>query len=558
MISAKKPHASLWLILLAAFLLRVAGISFGLYYPDEPLVVNHALAFGTGDLNPHMFYFPTLFPYILFALYGVFYVLGFLASFFHKPDDLLALVLSSPDIFYWIGRFVSVVFGTWTVAAVYGLAREYKDDKTALAAASFMAVCFLHVRDSHFAVMDVTLTFFMTVCVYFLFRYLNGKGRRNLFWAAFTAGVASSVKYNAFILCAPIALAYFLSPVFSTRNLVRDAFFCVMLMLSAFFIFSPFVILDFKNALRFIQHLYSINSHYHFPWWHHARMIFFSLGGALPFLALAGLGVDGVLVGRKKWLFFVLPTLYYLMIAKAGQPFERYVLPILPFGVIWAAIFLSRFWSKAFFWLCVITVLTVLPKVLWSDALFLRKDTRDLAREWVEKNIPSGSVLVIQDPGRVPRLNIPKEEVREKLMALKKEPNSLLGVKQKRLEKMLEHEPYPSPNYRLYYLRKIGFEKEMPEKNSFVFLGPWVEADPRALNQIGAEYLLIDQAAFQKSQAVFGPLLEHAEKVVSFDPRCSLAVNLGVQDWVFMPIDESLWGRKRNGPFLEIFKLKQE
>ena len=59
------------LILLIALALRVAGTSFGLpgtFHPDEPHHINTAVYFGSGDLNPHVFKYPTLWMYFLFIL----------------------------------------------------------------------------------------------------------------------------------------------------------------------------------------------------------------------------------------------------------------------------------------------------------------------------------------------------------------------------------------------------------------------------------------------------------------------------------------------------------
>src|SRR3989344_5891622 len=49
------------------FKLRIWGLNFGLpyqFHQDEPIVVNHALAYGAGDLNPHFFIIPPLASYI--------------------------------------------------------------------------------------------------------------------------------------------------------------------------------------------------------------------------------------------------------------------------------------------------------------------------------------------------------------------------------------------------------------------------------------------------------------------------------------------------------------
>ena len=54
---------TLWGILALAFLLRLVGVQFGLphlYHADEPIVVNHAVAYGAGDFNPHFFKIPPL------------------------------------------------------------------------------------------------------------------------------------------------------------------------------------------------------------------------------------------------------------------------------------------------------------------------------------------------------------------------------------------------------------------------------------------------------------------------------------------------------------------
>ena len=49
-------------ILVMALAIRLVGIDYGLpyvYYTDEAPIVNHAVAFGTGDLNPHAFDHPS-------------------------------------------------------------------------------------------------------------------------------------------------------------------------------------------------------------------------------------------------------------------------------------------------------------------------------------------------------------------------------------------------------------------------------------------------------------------------------------------------------------------
>ena len=70
---------TLFMIILLGAVLRLWGISFGLpyqFHQDEPIIVNHALAYGTGDFNPHFFIIPPLTSYILFFFYGIYFFAG--------------------------------------------------------------------------------------------------------------------------------------------------------------------------------------------------------------------------------------------------------------------------------------------------------------------------------------------------------------------------------------------------------------------------------------------------------------------------------------------------
>ena len=77
-------------ILALGLALRLAGVSFGLphlYHADEPIVVNHALAYGTGDFHPHFFKIPPLVSYLLFLFYGLSYLVGKGIGLFQNVGD---------------------------------------------------------------------------------------------------------------------------------------------------------------------------------------------------------------------------------------------------------------------------------------------------------------------------------------------------------------------------------------------------------------------------------------------------------------------------------------
>ena len=71
----------LWLLglILIAFSVRFFGIFHDLpftYYGDEKHFINRAVAFGSGDLNPHWFHKPALYMYLLFFEYGMYFLVG--------------------------------------------------------------------------------------------------------------------------------------------------------------------------------------------------------------------------------------------------------------------------------------------------------------------------------------------------------------------------------------------------------------------------------------------------------------------------------------------------
>jgi len=73
-----------WAILAAALALRLVGIGFSPYHPDEHILVNYSLALGTGDLNPHRFYAPSFIFYNIFLADACFYAAGRLLGLFHS------------------------------------------------------------------------------------------------------------------------------------------------------------------------------------------------------------------------------------------------------------------------------------------------------------------------------------------------------------------------------------------------------------------------------------------------------------------------------------------
>ncbi|HNT36877.1 MAG TPA: glycosyltransferase family 39 protein, partial [bacterium] len=153
----------LWWTLLLALALRLVGIWHGLPYAyqiDEKYVVNHAVGFGTGDLNPHNFHWPgTTIMYLLFVEYGVLFVFGWLIRVFPSPESFAELFIINPTIFYLVGRVTIAFLGTANVFLGYEIGRRFYSAKVGYVAAFFMAVSSLLTGVDHMVLPDTLLVF---------------------------------------------------------------------------------------------------------------------------------------------------------------------------------------------------------------------------------------------------------------------------------------------------------------------------------------------------------------------------------------------------------------
>src|SRR4051812_32691567 len=179
---------------------RLWGLGFGLPYivarPDETEVAGPAVGFLSGDLRPPFFEWPTLFTYTVALLYLAYFLVR---KPFNGYASLHAFAESrrqSIAPFLYISRSLSAVMGVLTVWWVYAICRRLFDETVAIVAALFLALTFLHVRDSHFGVTDVAMTALVTLAVLVVLRWRETGGLLQAGFAGAIAGLAGSTKYN--------------------------------------------------------------------------------------------------------------------------------------------------------------------------------------------------------------------------------------------------------------------------------------------------------------------------------------------------------------------------
>ncbi|MCX6551165.1 MAG: glycosyltransferase family 39 protein, partial [Acidobacteria bacterium] len=346
-----RKHLPLAAILALAAAVRLWGVDFGLPHtlarPDEDVVFGVARDIFKGDLNPHFFSYPSFFLYVVAALYSAYFWLGRAFGWFASEAAFLHQSVVHVGPFVLMARLVSVAAGTATVWVLFRTARRLFDQTTALVAALFLAFAVLHVRDSHFGVTDVTAALFLLVSFLFVVRLADTENLRDLVMAGLTAGLAASTKYNAALIVLP-AFWVLVGPgsrrpaTWTRRGLGVATYGGTALV--GFLLASPYVALDwpaFREALQFealhlrLGHGVDLGQ----GWSAH---LFTSLGSGFGMVPLA-IGVAGLLVLlRRDWrrgiLVAVFPIAYYLALGSSRSVFVRYMIPVVPFLCLGAAV----------------------------------------------------------------------------------------------------------------------------------------------------------------------------------------------------------------------------
>jgi len=208
--------------------LRLRGLGYGLpavYNMDEVAIMNRALAFGTGNLNPHNFLYPTFYFYVLFAWQGLTFAAGWVMGWWDSLAAFQREFFVDPSRLYWSGRLLSALCGVATIAAVAALVARLFDRSAAVIAALMMAVMPIAVMDAHYVKHDVPVTLLIVLVHVWLARVVTTDGRarsRDVLVTGALAGLAMSTHYYAVFVALPVAAALLSQPGVTWADRLRD------------------------------------------------------------------------------------------------------------------------------------------------------------------------------------------------------------------------------------------------------------------------------------------------------------------------------------------------
>lgn len=578
--ASRWPFWTLSGILGAAAAVRLIGLGFGLpavYNPDEVAIMSRALAFAKGDLNPHNFLYPTFYFYVLFAWIGGYFVVGRVLGWHASLAAFQTRFFVDPTGVFLAGRSLGVACGLGGVALSYPLARRVGGRAAALAASLFLATAPFHARDSHYVKHDVPVTLAIIAAALLALRLAEGDAdagrRRRLVLAAGAAGgLACATHYFAVFLALPLAMALLFPPTPWPAR-VRDVAWAAVAAAVAFFVCSPFVVLDAGVAIRDIVAnrqivvdravnaggvLFGSAPAYL------AMLVQDAIGWPVVALALGGFAVSLRRSRRRTLILVAFPVAFFLFISNT-VPASRYLVPVLPFLAVLAGVGTEamagwlarrRGWARAATGVCTLVLAAAasapgLVASVRTGLFFQQTDTRTLALAYIERTIPPGASIAIQP------YSVPLVQSRESLIEAL---DANVGGAERASAKFrlrLDLEPYPQPAYRTLFIGDGGLDADK------IYVSYGALGGPRglgALRALGVTYVVLKRYNRPHPDSV--PLLKalagEAQLVATFSPyRAGLSpAEIAATEPYLHNTDVRLTAAlARPGPVVEVWRL---
>ena len=272
------------------------------------------------------------------------------------------------------GRLLIALLDTWTILLLFFLARRLYGTGAGLLASAFYAFTAQAIQLSHFFAMDPASTTFTVLAVLGGVRMVQERRWQATLLTGLAMGLAISSKFSALPI---LALPVVAGAVVLWRERQRpfpDARvqlwalasipLALLLAFAAFFLTSPYAVLDWKNFVQatLVEQGQMVRGVADFPFTRQYRntlpyvyfieqQVRWGLGWPLGVAALLGTGwaLVRLLAGRAKgeellvWSWLV-P--YFGLTGAFLAKFNRYMSPVLPFALLFAAGFVVWLWRS--------------------------------------------------------------------------------------------------------------------------------------------------------------------------------------------------------------------
>lgn len=330
--------------------------------------------------------------------------------------------------FMVMGRAISAALGTATIPLVYLIARQIAGRTAGLLAAGLLAVSVIHLRDSHFFSVDVSLTFF-SVLTWLAAMRIAERGRpRSYIGSGVAFGAALACKYSAAFLGPVIAVAHLTTLAIARPRTAKAWTVWVLKGLiplaaaaATFLILDPHVYLHYDkfradlaelvtqpmdagaSTAVWAAHFTGISPRLY--WF--TNLLWWGLGPALEIWGLLGVAWLIGMRTRASLTAAAFPILYFAAASQTGLPFIRYTVPLAPAlavgaGVLSVSLLNHARWRRP---ALAATWVVCATSALWALAymnVYIQPDARLQASAYLERYIPRDTAIAIEPTHNTP------------------------------------------------------------------------------------------------------------------------------------------------------------
>jgi hypothetical protein len=343
----------------------------------------------------------------------------------------LDLTVPRDEIVYTVlGRAISAAFGTITIPVVYLIAQRLAGRLAGLVAASLLACSVIHLRDSHFAATDVSMTLFCALALLFAIQVADRNDTRSLVLAGLAFAGAVLFKYSGAFVLGTIGVAYLLAPgrpstVQPARAWLRWVLrgtIPILVGVATFLLVDPLVLQypeKFRSDIKdwvvdpltgvtkpiWASQFADISSP---PFYWFTNLLWWGVGPALEAAGIAG--IVWLLLRRQKTSIVAatFPIFYFIAAALNNRaPFIRYVLPLCPALAVAAGVLCADWLNRGRMRIAALTVSVVIVGTTLCYAaaymnVFRQPDARLAASQWLVQHVPEQSNILVEPSQNTP------------------------------------------------------------------------------------------------------------------------------------------------------------
>ncbi|MBN2482684.1 MAG: glycosyltransferase family 39 protein [Candidatus Omnitrophica bacterium] len=381
---------------------------------DENIIAGIVLELNLNDLNPHNFIIPHLFYYLLWGTFCVLKitVLPLLTQWFSW--DLESIIILS-------GRAWIAVCSIFQIGMVYRIGKKLFTPQVGLIAAAFLSVNPFHVMYSCEMKADMVMVVLLLIAFYYMCDIFLGESpmRKAYVLSGLWLGLAIAAKYHAFIGSISLYAAGLLK---AKNKFSSSKYFLLSGSIAAgiFFLCNFSLFFDIRSFLNDV--FFQLNAGLQgFPsylvplrrgWWNYPGILIDILTFPVFICAIGGMAAAVWRHSKKDIFMLSFPFAYYFIMGFFMLNRARYMLPLLPWMVLFAGWFLMDvmcFFKKKFLlnrgvnWILLLACAVFLGNSIFWAGYYVRwmnqKDTRIMVRQWASREVPHGARILSDSYG---------------------------------------------------------------------------------------------------------------------------------------------------------------